>query len=169
MTLSKIGIKHDGRQQVVFSADDFAVLALEKAGLFVESVVEVPDDDWYTTDREGLMVKGEDGVDVEFEGPILSTDNAAIFGSESAQTLIEDAGVDAGYQQVADEIAANADALDRDDYAAIAVALQLAWDNANAGSHKNRDRAVRQVLGGMRDSYGRTLEKVERRLAQLNA
>lgn len=167
MDLYKIAFKSpDGRQQAAFAEGPeahtvSAIFGKVTDGLAVEAVTLVDPDAWFTTDREGLMVRGEDGEDVEYEEPFVVDDDSglAFFGSDSAQALVVQAGVDAGYGHIADQIAATR--LDKDDLARIADALQLAWDNANAGSHKNRDRAVRSVLKGMAGAYSDTLAKVE--------
>lgn len=87
---------------------------------------------------------------------------------------IVQAGVDAGYNEVVEQIRAAAEsaeieaiaALDEDDFARIANALRLAWSTGLYKANKVQDQDMRSVMQGMAGSYSQTLEKVE---AILNA
>ena len=166
MALFSLNIEAEGRQQVVFvEADGFAAdvrdaFAEATDGVTVTNVQTVDDDAWYSTDREGIMVTQEEG-DVEYAEPILSTEDLTAWGSDSARSLIEDAGVSEGYRQVAAEVAGKAVALDEDDLARVANALRLAITNGMHAASKVRDQDMSAVIVGMTGSYRQTLAKVE--------
>ncbi len=86
--------------------------------------------------------------------------------ADRIRDLSADKALDEGYAQHIDEMRAR-EALDGNDYAAIAVALKMAWQNAIDGSHKNRDENVRDLLKSMAGSYSVTLVKVEKILNRM--
>lgn len=178
MALLQIGVKAEGRQQVVFTLDNEhdAAEALESQGLFVEYVRPVADDKWFTTDREGIMVTLEEG-DVEFPEPIMQfpVSEVSVYGSESASDLLTQAGVSKGYGEVVADIKArgmgfpdrkvvDASTLDEDDLARIATALKIAWQNGLDTAAAQKDPDMAEVQRGMAGSYSQTLDKVERLL-----
>lgn len=76
------------------------------------------------------------------------------------RSLSADKAIDEGYAEHIAEMRAR-EALDANDYAAMAVALKMAWQNAIDGSRKNRDENVRDLLKSIAGSYSATLAKVE--------
>lgn len=184
MALFSLNIEAEGRQQFVFVAtggtstddarDAFNGVA---SGVVVTNAALVPDDQWYATDREGIMVTQEEG-DVEYAEPILSTPLITVWGTESAQALIDDAAVSVGYREVVAEIDRDESALmdraaersealeslDEDDLARIAAALRLAFKTGLHSASKVHDDDMAVVMRGMAKSYSQTLAKVERAL-----
>lgn len=100
----------------------------------------------------------------DYQVPDQGTDPALDPVNEAALSEAEiQAGVDEGYQQVADRIAVER-VLNEDDLARIANALRLAWSAGVHNAHKVHDRDMATVMQGMAASYNQTLEKVERLL-----
>lgn len=166
MALFKVDFTAEGRMQYVFvegASEDAARMAVEEFAVEVTGIRYQPLSSTYQSDSGSLMVEAgqpgaEDGVDVEYGFIGHSQGNGAIYGSESAQTLLEDAGVSEGY---ADK---ERGGLDEDDLARIANALRLAFDTGLHNAGKVHDRDMAEIMRGMAKSYGQTLSKVERML-----
>lgn len=137
MALWKVNFTVGGRMQVAFveGPDTGSAFARDRVRasfdvatadrVKVTGVRVLEDDEWFATDRDGVMVTTEEG-DVEFGEPILQTEKITVWGSESAQEMLVEAGVDEGYQQVADEAALAAP--ESDDDVVVGALTKDAWD-----------------------------------------
>lgn len=111
MALFKVDFTAEGRMQYVFvegASEDAARMAVEEFAVEVTGIRQVEDSGWYQSDSESLMVEAgqpgaQDGFDVEYGFLGHSQSDCALYGSDSARTLLEDAGVSEGYRQVADK------------------------------------------------------------------
>lgn len=168
----------DGRMGSVFVADDDEELTQDQIHQHLPfpkiGAVQQVDmrgitgakEDGSPADDDTLIVQGEDGEWVTYY--LLQRGLVDVYGTASDHERLIEAGVDSGYQQVADEVATR-DAVDLTVSRAVLDTIRLALDGEHSRliylRDKSHSRLAMRALRDEIDAVGTALSAIEGALA----